>query len=336
LVQSIQEKDASAMGVSGWNELQDAVTVQGFVVDDPHLSTGFLFDGDWCFSIRPTRGFSRFLVNSHNFINLDGTIECEIEPAQHLKDLGVDVVSNAVIDQFLGSPKGRWVTVFGTWVEDSSHDDKTEIHPITSLLVEQAPAPDNLSRIVDFVVFSDDSPHGPVPHKREDRHAAFEVVLPLGASFQKISELNAAASVNVSTQPSSRFERVRFEVASGKPEDLKGFYHVKLRLPGFTLLTFLLTRGLDPSKGVLETMRRAGVESVRALFTRLEAGALPPLSCAQLMNKMTTIQGSIDVLVHMIDVSNDDLARQSLRLDLSGEWATRAELFQQGIAQGCL
>jgi hypothetical protein len=54
------------------------------------------------------------------------------------------------------------------------------------------------------------------------------------------------------------------------------------------------------------------------------------------MNKMTTIQGSIDVLVHMIDVSNDDLARQSLRLDLSGEWATRAELFQQGIAQGCL
>jgi hypothetical protein len=333
------------MGVWGWNELQDAVTLQGFVVDDPHLSTGFLFDGDWCFSIRPARGFSRLLVNSDNAINVDGNIECEIEPAQHLKDLGVDVVNNTVIDQFLGSPKGRWVTAFGTWVEDKSHDDKTEIHPITSLLVEQAPAPDNRSRIVEFVVFSDDSPYGPVPHKREDRHAAFEVLLPLGSSFTKISEFNAAESVTISTQVSSRFETVRFEVATGKlltdfeivllliktgvkPVN-KGFYHVKLLLPGFTLLTFLLTRGLDPSKGVLETMRRAGVKSVRALFTRLEAGTLPPLTCAPFTTQWTSIQGEIDTLSGEIDDSPEDVL-------LSAKLSARRALFEQGIAQGCL
>jgi hypothetical protein len=52
---------------------------------------------------------------------------------------------------------GFWPTVTGTWVIDTDHDDKTEIHPITSILIEHLPAPDNRSRVVDFLVFSDDS-----------------------------------------------------------------------------------------------------------------------------------------------------------------------------------
>ena len=89
---------------------------------------------------------------------------------------------------------GVWATVEGTWVIDTDHDDKTEIHPITSLLIERPPAPDNRSRLIDFLVFSDDSDNFPdaVFHSGENRKGELRMPVPWNRSL----ELTSSSKMN--------------------------------------------------------------------------------------------------------------------------------------------
>src|SRR5262249_22955437 len=78
----------------------------------------------------------------------------------------------------------------------------------------------------------------------------------------------------------------------------KGFYQVRIRLPGFTLLTFLLSRGLDPTKGVRELMHRAGTTNLRKLFQRLDVAAIPSKACPGLLDQMKSLESQItDVVI---------------------------------------
>jgi len=306
------------VGIWGWDEIEDGVTLKGFVADSPFVAS----DADWNFNVIPARGFRHLLANPSDNRNGSGLIECEIEPPQHLKNLGLDVRSNSVADQLLGSPKGKWVTVTGTWSVDRSHTvagetadfggssalGKTEIHPITSVLVEHPPAKDNSSRAIEFLVFSDDSDDFPakVPHSHEIRVGSFSVPIPPGTNFTMVSELNQANSKTVSAEDTARFRTETFQVVSGRPEDKQGFYRANIKLPGFTLLTFLLSRGSDPTKGIREMMHRAQTTSLRALFQRLDAAALAPLPCASLLGQMAGLQGQIASLAQQLKALQKD------------------------------
>jgi hypothetical protein len=175
-----------------------------------------------------------------------------------------------------------------------SANGKTEIHPITSILVEHWPA-DNSSREVSFLVMSDDSANVPatVPHTHEDRQGTYEVPVPPGSNFQIVAEVNQAASKNVIISDTARVRRVKFEIRSGRPNDNKGFYYARISLPGFTLLTYLLSRGCDPTKGVRDLMDRARTTSLRALFKQLDAKALMPARCAEVQSQITGLQSKI-------------------------------------------
>jgi len=222
------------MGVWGWDEIKDDVKLQGFVMSHPIVAA----DGDWCFMVAPARGFRSLLTNQSGFTNHDGLIECEIEPPDDLK--GEDSSSAETAIRLLGNPKGQWVTVEGAWVRDKSHDvwgndiglggvhdmGKTEIHPVTSILVEHTPPSDNRSRLVEFAVFSDDSANFPanVPHSDEDRHGKFDMPIPLGGAFRIVNELNMCASKTFAIVPSDRVSTLECRVASGKASEGKGFY----------------------------------------------------------------------------------------------------------------
>src|SRR5262249_46849714 len=146
------------MGVWGWNEMRDGVELRGFVEG----SAGYFSDDDdWSFNVHPAPSYKGLLTNQDRFTNQNNLIECEVNPhPQFNVDEHLNNGSRAIDKQ--------WVRVVGTWVRDRSHsvydenigplDDgdkgKTEIHPITSILVEHRPAADNRSRLVDFFVFS--------------------------------------------------------------------------------------------------------------------------------------------------------------------------------------
>lgn len=302
------------MGVWGWDEISDGVKVQGFITGGVTIDKD---DSDWNFSVDPANGFRNFLTNAHGNTNQNGLIQCEVEPAQHLKTTGTDVGSEPVANFLFGhqippSPDRTWTTVVGTFAVDRSHSvsgdaintlggdstiGKTEIHPVTSALIEHPLATDNSARSIDFLVFSDDSkdrtfviPPVPVPpfglpgppttastaapHAGENRSGGFDIPIPAGTSFTTSNVVDRAQSHSITQHDSNRVRTVSCRVASGTPQDGQGFFHITVILPGFTLLTYLLSRGIDPTAGVRGLMGRAKVPSIRALFQRLDAGTL--------------------------------------------------------------
>jgi len=325
------------MGVWGWDEIQDGVKLQGFIIGNAFVEGD---DSDWNFNVSPARGFTQLLTNAHGNSNQDKQIQCEVKPPQHLKDIGVDVGSDAVANGLLGLPfptnsEKQWATVEGTFAVDKGHSvfdgsdilvpggdstiGKTEIHPVTSVLVEHLPAADNSSRSIDFLVFSDDSkdrtftfppvlipplflPQLPItvstaaPHAAENRSGGFDIPIPLGSGFTKVSIVDKSQSQTLALVDSGRFQTLRCRVSSGTPQDGKGFFHVRVTLPGFTVMTYLLSRGIDPKAGVRELMSRDHIPSIKALFQRLDAGTLEPLACVPLLAEIAALQNQINTI----------------------------------------
>jgi hypothetical protein len=87
--------------------------VTGTLLQKTRRSTS---DADWNFFLQPDDG--SFLKNSSNHANDNGIVELEIDSRGNPANLN---------DLF---PNGARVEVYGEWVEDSGHDDKSEIHPI--------------------------------------------------------------------------------------------------------------------------------------------------------------------------------------------------------------
>ncbi len=198
-------------------------------------------DGDWLLDIGPAEGFDHLAVNRAGELNPgQGIVGCEVEPTDPVGEF--DAESLTTVNRFWEPLLDKQVSVVGTWVEDSSHHNKTEIHPITSVLgvlpITTGPhAPGNL---VEFTVGSDDSFNFPakVPHSKVSRTGPFRVVFPPRPPGNRnpprisvISETNMAQSrsFQISELPNRRF-MAKGAVVTGSPRDGKGFYHATLAL----------------------------------------------------------------------------------------------------------
>ncbi len=211
------------MGVFGWNLLKDNVTVVGTV--DNHY---YASDGDWNINVRPQSAYKSLLTNSDGDKNVNGLIECEVEPISPYDDEGPEKA-------YCGFLQDKVVTIVGSWSEDLSHDDKTEIHPITSILCEQSKAGADTKRI-QFFTFSDDSELVHPPFSGESRTGKFKVPFPapredgLPAKHTVLSEVFKAASRKFNVTHEANRDFLVGEVVSGKPDDDKGFYHALIEL----------------------------------------------------------------------------------------------------------
>jgi len=214
-----QDRLQRLFGVSGWTEIKDHTTLEGVVVSNDY-SGGIFGDGDWLLKIRPDPAFNRLLFNRAGRKNADGLVECEIEP---LDALGNE--DNA--REFFGRVTGKRVRIVGTWVEDQSHDDKTEIHPITSIACLDG-------EFVHLFAFSDDSDNFPaqVPHSKENRVAYFSVPInPAFTTFSISQEEPYVRSRSVGVTVDASGNRVVVgTVQSGTSDEGKGFYYAKLKL----------------------------------------------------------------------------------------------------------
>ncbi len=213
-----QDRLERLFGVWGWNELRDNVTLVGTVVSNDY-SGGIGGDGDWLLKVRPSPGYEHLLVNRAGRRNADGLVECEVEP---LDSLGNEDNAKA----YFGRLRGKRVTMVGTWAEDKSHDDKTEIHPITSISAVEGD-------FIHLYAFSDDSDNFPadVPHSKENRTAHFSLFVNPAFTTFSISEERAfvrSRSVGVVGDASGR--RLVGTIETGTPDEGKGFYYLKLKL----------------------------------------------------------------------------------------------------------
>jgi hypothetical protein len=231
--------------------------------------------------VAPAKSFLKLLTNPAGKTNSNGWIECEVEPADNLG--GDNAEDPGVMAKYIGGILGKRVTVVGTWARDRSHtfDDKvigllddgdlgkTEIHPVTSLLVEWPAGADNRERLIDFFVFSDDSANVPahVPHSDENREGGFAIPIPAGTTFRLLRELDMARSKTYTIVPAPTHSTLTASVLSGRASEGKGFYYARLALPGYTLRTFLIGRGLRPDLGVRAMMSEESVFSMKSLFT---------------------------------------------------------------------
>lgn len=79
-------------------------------------------DGDTGFMIRPHEPYYYLLKNHNDNWNDDVKIECEVNVWPQVRvDHGDWVASMSAFDP---------VTAIGVWVEDTGHDNKTELHPV--------------------------------------------------------------------------------------------------------------------------------------------------------------------------------------------------------------
>lgn len=214
-------------GIFGWKELRDYVTVEGEVIGFDYS----LEDGDWLLYIVPIPGYKHLLVNSDGkqdqSPNNRGVIECEVEPIDEIEDgYGAYYLFSRL--------QNRRITMVGTWVEDISHDNKTEIHPITSI---QGYGREETGDFLHVFVISDESFNFParVPHSKENRVGFFNFPLQDDTDF-KIEE-----EIDYSRPGTKKFEK-RYSpsygnyfwgtVESGSPNDApkKGFYYAKIRV----------------------------------------------------------------------------------------------------------
>src|SRR5262249_55448659 len=122
---------------------------------------------------------------------------------------------------------------------------KTEIHPITSLLVKRA-APEPRTRRFEFFVFADEG-HRPVgfpdPIGAGESHVGdFAIAAPLGSAMKRVAGggEGMAESVSFVTESRGSYAILMAQVSSVKPDNGKGFYHVVFDVPAlFSVRAFV-------------------------------------------------------------------------------------------------
>jgi hypothetical protein len=84
-------------------------------------------DGDTNLTIVPNAASAALLRNRNEVDNRDGTIECEVNVTE-------DGNGRSSYESWASSMIGTEVTAKGIYVDDTGHDDKTEIHPMDLIL----------------------------------------------------------------------------------------------------------------------------------------------------------------------------------------------------------
>lgn len=214
--------------MAGWNEIQDNTQLVGTAIWHEYSSE----DGDWNLFVRPNPEYQYLLRNRANIENKpsdfvkDGqhvsekVVTCEIRPAGEFG--GGDNEK-----KYLERMRGKEVTVYGMWAEDTGHDNWTEIHPITWITCWDG-------FFWNIFVFSDDSHNLPnhVLHSHENRTASIVLEMPFRhCDIVEESDRKRARSVNYQMWVrSDNSYYLKIDVESGTPDEGKGYYYAKVNI----------------------------------------------------------------------------------------------------------
>jgi hypothetical protein len=223
------------MGIFGWDVVSPSTQLAG-TLQSHHYSGGggwFSFnDYDSNLEVQPAPGYEHLAVNRAGVQNAQGIIECEIHVARQIPDTPTEAT---MFEDCVNKP----VVVTGLFVEDRSHNNETEIHPIDSLLVDFGT--NGTTRQVRFCAFSDDwaqvtSQLTAPPFARTDRVGEAVIEFPAGppglvphytATVNPISAYRSA-DLNVITGADGR-SYLHVLVHTGTP-DHQGLYWADLTL----------------------------------------------------------------------------------------------------------
>ena len=234
------------MGVLGWQVVRTKAVLTGLIdsvewADSAHL-INLNEDGDWSVFIRPSLSCASMAVNSAGVTNAPskgvaaGLIECEVLPVGSSVVLW-DELYAPLQPPAPASPQDMLsAVVTGPFVEDKSHDDKTEIHPVQSLLVTMKNSPAN-TKVVRFYAFADNSqftlPYRPLlpPDAQESVSANFTATFPPSPSAGSAPSFRSAVlqgtrsnPLNASIDRSTEVPSLVGAVVTGTPHEGKGLY----------------------------------------------------------------------------------------------------------------
>lgn len=262
------------MGVFGWNELAPGnVTFTGTAVNEGY-SSGVTGDDDWSLFVHPDD--SKWMVNSHGAHNRDNWVECEVQPPEHFA--GVNAKSMVTEERFLQPFLNKQVTVGGTWCEDLSHDNKTELHSLDFVLYDP-PVTGGIAKRAQFIVTSDGATRDLVvrpalpPHVRSNRVRDFQLAFPPPPSgvseadwyqWSFVEEVDASRLKNYSVVSNGSQRELHCHIESGISDESKGFYAatVELGQPAvFVSQSVPSSMPVGSRASVTVTMRNTSVET---------------------------------------------------------------------------
>jgi hypothetical protein len=221
------------MGIQGWGVIAESATLTGTLQSEHYSGGGGILGGDFNdydsnLEMLPAPGFEHMATNQQGVPNPGGIIECEIHLAR-------DVPSTPDEAAIFAPCVGKTVTLTGPFVEDASHNWKTEIHPIDSLLAFIGT--DGPRSHVRLGVFSDDwhvmisQPLEP-PFARTDRVGSFAIPFPSGpqgyvpAYIADVASISAyqSAEFQIFFSPGNEQTQLWATVHSGTPDNNQGLY----------------------------------------------------------------------------------------------------------------
>jgi hypothetical protein len=214
------------MGVLGWRVLSDEETLVGKVQTLEQAD-----DKDWCMKVQPDSESDYFLENASGVANSDGQVECEVEPPNSVK---------FAAEHFCRGFVGNTIRIVGVFVEDLSHSNKTEIHPIVSM--EMAIPGGDVNRVAFRIMVVSDSSHSSiadplrptaVPYNNMSRNGYFWLSFPVGCvrpDFSVSDEVDMAEAK--SFLPVKKGDRwyLDVQIESGVEAQGNGFYCARLDL----------------------------------------------------------------------------------------------------------
>jgi len=257
----------------GWNELAPGnVTFTGTAVNEGYAS-GVTGDDDWSLFVHPDD--PKWMVNSSGVRNRDNWVECEVQPPEHFA--GLNGQSEATEERFLQPFLNKQVTVGGTWCEDLSHDDKTELHSLDFVL-QDPPITAGIAKRAQFIVTSDGATRSPMrpklpPHVRSNRVRDFQLAFPPappGVSdadwyqWSFVEEVDACRTKSFSVVTNGGQRGLQCHVESGISDENKGFYAATVELGQPAVFVSQSVPASMPVGGrasVTITMRNTSVES---------------------------------------------------------------------------
>jgi Ig-like domain from next to BRCA1 gene len=228
------------MSFFGWNELQPGnVWFTGTAVRTSYAS-GATGDDDW--SLMVYSDDPKWMVNSHGARNSDPWIECEVQPPQTFA--GLNAKDPATMHRFFDPFVSKHVAVGGTWCEDLSHDNKTELHSVDWVYYDP-PLTSGMAKRSQFIVTSDGATRDLVvrpalpPHVRSNRIRDWFIPFPPappGVSdddwyrWTFVEEVDAARSKYFQVLNDNGKRSLHCRIESGISDENKGFYAATVEL----------------------------------------------------------------------------------------------------------
>lgn len=197
-----------------------------------------LQDGDWNLVIRPDASYRHLLYNLEEEENKEVSmvnkkskvIECEVRPTDSFN-------TQYFADKCLAPLVGKKLRITGAFVEDKSHENKTEIHPISSIICEEQRVN---SKVITIIALTDNSRSEDLPGSGESKTIRSLIPFentPSKRNYRKLGKIKQYSLIDftkglkpLSVKLIDNYSYLAVDIETGLNELEQGFFYSRIEL----------------------------------------------------------------------------------------------------------